>query len=136
MRSRYLSLAWLIVVTWSATIATLAQTSATPSVSTSSDVASPSGKHFPFLQYKLAVHCQHGLVRMEGEAFWHGMACRFEFRPQGGLMASSNATRSTVTAPIAAIFRVNDDLIAKALEGLNAAGLGSVSPTRITQCYG
>lgn len=38
-------------------------------------------------------------------------------------MASSNATRSAVTAPIAAIFRVNDDLIAKALEGLNAAEL-------------
>lgn len=39
-------------------------------------------------------------------------------------MASSNATRSAITAPIAAIFRVNDDLIAKALEGLNAAELG------------
>ena len=39
-------------------------------------------------------------------------------------MTSINATRSAVAAPIAAIFRVNDDLIAKALYGLTAAELG------------
>lgn len=39
-------------------------------------------------------------------------------------MASSNATRSVIAGPIAVIFRVNDDLIAKALDGLNAAELG------------
>ena len=39
-------------------------------------------------------------------------------------MASSNATRSAVAGPIAVIFRVNDDLIAKALDGLNPAQLG------------
>lgn len=38
-------------------------------------------------------------------------------------MTSINATRSAVAAPIAAIFRVNDDLIAKALDGPNAAEL-------------
>lgn len=39
-------------------------------------------------------------------------------------MTSINVTRSPVASPIAAIFRVNDDLIAKALDGLNAAELG------------
>ena len=39
-------------------------------------------------------------------------------------MTSMNATRSAVARPIAAIFGVNDDLIAKALDGLNAAELG------------
>ena len=39
-------------------------------------------------------------------------------------MAAINATRSAVAAPIAAIFRVNDDLIAKALDGLTTAEFG------------
>lgn len=39
-------------------------------------------------------------------------------------MTAINATRSAVAGPLAAIFRVNDDLIATALGGLSAADLG------------
>jgi uncharacterized damage-inducible protein DinB len=39
-------------------------------------------------------------------------------------MNSVTTTRCAVAAPISTIFRVNDDLMAKALEGLSAAELG------------